>query len=270
MLFRLLGASLVRRFRQLALIATAIAVAAATVATLATFSRRAEASLDRDLRAFGPNITVRSQVGAPHAMAAEEVARIRELAGVENVTQASGSQLGVRADPTQVRAVAAAIEAAIPGVEARPLLRVTESDRAVAQRVSRVLAVIAILAFVSALVAVGSATTALVGERRSEIALLFALGCTTERAAGLFAAELFSVAAISALVGEGVGLVAAQGLSSRILGAGAVVHGSQNLTQLGVGFAAAVAVAVATVALALAVSLGRIAAVDPARVLKGE
>ncbi len=275
MLFRLLSASLIRRFRQLALIAVAITVAAATVSTLATFSRRAEASLSVDLQAFGPNLTVRPQVGAPNALSEDAVARIRRLGGVLAVEKtAAANTLGVRAEPAQVSRVAAAIENAVAGVEARPLLRVAESDAAVARRVSRVLAVIAVLALASALVAVGSATTALVGERRSEIALLFALGCTTERAVRLFAAELLTVAAIAALLGQTLGLLAANVLSARILGGGAASLGitpfGAGLATSGAGFAAAVGVAVATVGLALAVSFGRIAAVDPARVLKGE
>lgn len=269
MLFRLLTASLVRRFRQLALIAVAITVAAATVSTLATFSQRAEASLTADLEAFGPNLTVRPQVGAPNAMSPEAIERIRRLDGVLAVSEPSESgapALGVRAEPARIREVGVAIESAVAGVEARPRLRITESDAAVAHRVSRVLGVIAILALASALVAVGSATTALVGERRHEIALLFALGCTTERAIRLFAAELLTVAALAAVFGQGLGLWASQGLAARILGAAA----ANGFEHFGAGFAAAIAVAVATVGLALAVSFGRIAAVDPARVLKGE
>jgi len=79
---RLIWASLTRRFRQLALIALAVALAAGTVATLAGFARRAEEGLGDELAAFGPNLVVRPQVGGPETLAAEEAERIRRLAGV--------------------------------------------------------------------------------------------------------------------------------------------------------------------------------------------
>lgn len=79
---RLIWASLTRRFRQLALIALAVALAAGTVATLAGFARRADEGLGDELAAFGPNLVVRPQVGGPQTLAADEAERIRRLPGV--------------------------------------------------------------------------------------------------------------------------------------------------------------------------------------------
>lgn len=79
---RLVWASLTRRFRQLALIALAVALAAGTVATLAGFSGRASEGLEDELAAFGPNLVVRPQVAGPPTLLAAEADRIRELPGV--------------------------------------------------------------------------------------------------------------------------------------------------------------------------------------------
>lgn len=83
MILRLLAASLRHRFRQLLLIMVAVAVAAATVSTLAGFSLRVERGLAANLAAFGPNLTVRPQVGGAERLAGGEVERVREVPGVE-------------------------------------------------------------------------------------------------------------------------------------------------------------------------------------------
>lgn len=82
MIGRLLFASLRHRGRQLALIALAVLFAAAGAALLGAFSSRLEQRLTRDLAAFGPNVLVRPEPGAP-LLPAREIAAVRALAGVE-------------------------------------------------------------------------------------------------------------------------------------------------------------------------------------------
>ncbi len=82
MMLRLFGASLRRRPPQLALVALAVFVAATTWAALAGFSARSRARLAADLRAFGPNLVVRPQVGAP-LLPVGEVGRVAGLPAVE-------------------------------------------------------------------------------------------------------------------------------------------------------------------------------------------
>ncbi len=86
MVFRMVLASLRRRFRQLALILAAVTVAVATVATLAGFSSRAEKQMGTSLAAFGHNLTVRPQVGGPAAIHPDALARVREIPGVQTAT----------------------------------------------------------------------------------------------------------------------------------------------------------------------------------------
>jgi len=267
MIGRLVLASLRRRFRQLGLILAAVTVAAAMVTALAGFSGRAQERLGESLSAFGPNLLVRPQVGGPARISEAAVARVREVPGVR---QARGGisqgvdRIEVRAAPARLAEVAAAIEERLEGVEAKPLLKVSESDARLTRRLTLVLAAVSAVAFVLALLAVGAATTALVGERRAEIGLLMALGFTGRRVAGLFAAELLAAAVLAGLAGVLLGEAAASGLAHRLLGA----HASLSLTWS--GCAASALVSVLVVGASMTVALRRVERLDPARVLRGE
>jgi hypothetical protein len=279
MIVRLVLASLRRRFRQLALILAAVTVAAATVSTLAGFSVRTQARLGESLAAFGPNLNVRSQVGGPDLLTPEALARVREVPGVQRATGVPAAvparsrgtadartfdRIEVRAEPGRLDRVAQAIEARVEGVEARPLLKVSESDARLTRRLTLVLAAVSGVSLLLALISVGAATTALLGERRAEIGLLLALGYTGRRVGGFLAAELLVAALLAGALGEILGELAAGGLASRLLGPGA----GPSVTWG--GFAAAALAAVLVVGSAMGVALRRVERLDPARVLRGE
>src|SRR5690349_22455783 len=160
MIARIVSASLRRRFRQLALILAAVTVAAATVAALAGFSARTQDRLGESLAAFGPNLTVRPQVGGPVNLPVDMVERVREVPGVRtasgvrntgDVVPASGDgaqkllwvdRIEVRAEPGKLDEVASAIESRVEGVEAVPLRRVSESDALLTKRLTLLLAAV--------------------------------------------------------------------------------------------------------------------------------
>ncbi len=265
MILRVVLASLRRRFRQLALILTAVAVAAATVSTLAAFSARTHARLGDSLSAFGPNLTVRPQVGGLAEVPAEAVTRIRRVAGVQSAVAVARDRVDVRAEPERLGEVAQAIEERVEGIEAAPLLRVSESDARLTRRLTRVLMAVSAVSLILALISVAAATTALLGERRTEVGLLLALGYTGRRVGVFLAAELLVAALLAGMVGEVLGELAAGGLASRLLGAE-----SLGLSVTWSGFAAAAAAAVLVVGSSLGMALRRIQRLDPARVLRGE
>ena len=275
MIVHLVLASLRRRFRQLALIATAVGVAAGTVSTLAGFSSRVEARLGESLAAFGPNVLVRPQVGGPARLPAAELSRVKVVPGVRsaNGIPANGTagegfeRIEVRADPESLPTVTRAIEARVAGVEAGPNRRASESDARLTRRLTLVLVSVSLVSLTLALLSVGAATTALVGERRSEIGLFLALGFTVRRVGGLFAAELLATALLAATVGEILGELAARGMAARLLGTVSAA-GGPVLTGSGLGAAAGVAVLV--VGTAMTVALKRVERLDAARVLKGD
>lgn len=281
MIFRMVLASLRRRFRQLALILAAVTVAAATVATLAGFSTRAQERLGASLAAFGPNLTVRPQVGGPAAIPPDALARVRRVPGVQaadGVTPAVPASLGpqaglglerieVRADPARLLEIARGIESRVEGVEAVPLLRVSESDARLTRRLTLVLAIVSAVSLLLALLSVGAATTALIGERRVEIGLLLALGYTGRRVGTFLAAELLAAAVLAGVLGELLGELAAGGLARRMFG-GIGGLGGTSLTWG--GFAAAALVALLVVGSSMVVALRRVERLDAARVLRGE
>jgi len=265
MLLRLVLASLRRRFRQLALILAAVTVAAATVATLAGFSSRAERRMGESLAAFGPNLTVRPQVGAAAVLSAGIVDRLRQVPGVRSAEPTPAlDRVEVRADPGRLEEVARAIESRVEGVEAVPLRRVSQSDARLTRRLTLVLVAVIAVSFLLALRSVGAATAALVGERRTEIGLLLALGYTGRRVGGFLAAELLAAAVLAGALGEILGELAAGGLARRVLGAGG------GISMTWGGFAAAALVAVLVVGTSMLMALRRVERLDAARVLRGE
>ncbi len=265
MLLRLVLASLRRRFRQLALILAAVTVAAATVATLAGFSSRAGQRMGESLAAFGPNLTVRPQVGGPASLPASVVERLRRIPGVRSAAPSPAlDRVEVRADPGRLDEVARAIEARVEGVEAVPLRRVSQSDARLTRRLTLVLVAVSAVSFLLALLSVGAATAALVGERRAEIGLLLALGYTGRRVGGFLAAELLAAAVLAGAVGEIVGELAAGGLAHRVLGTGG------GISMTWGGFAAAALVAVLVVGSSMLMALRGVERLDAARVLRGE
>lgn len=272
MMLRLLAASLRRRGAQLLLVGLSVAVAAATVAALVGFLVRSGGGFGEELAAFGPNLTVRPQVGGALELPPGSLAAIRQLAGVESAeaaAAAAGTGLGrieVRARPDRLEGVAAEIEARLPGAEARPLLRVSRSERDLVRRVSWLLGAAALVACLLALVSVGAVTTALVVERRREVGLLAALGFSGRRISTLFAAELLAAALAAAVVGHLAGEAAAGRLATGVLG----LAGSASASSVGSSLPAAALAAVAVVAAALAVALRRVGSIEPAAVLRGE
>ncbi len=269
MILRLVLASLRRRFRQLALILAAVTVAAATVATLAGFSSRAERRLGESLAAFGPNLTVRPQVGGPARLSATALERVRSVPGVQSASYSPSPEPGLdrieaRADPNRLEAVARGIESRVEGVEAVALRRVSQSDASLTRRLTLVLAAVSAVSFLLALLSVGTATTALVGERRVEIGLMLALGYTGRRVGTFLAVELLAAAVLAGAVGEILGELAAGGLARRMLGTGG------GISMTWGGFAASAFVAVLVVGSSMLVALRRVERLDAARVLRGE
>jgi len=372
---------LTRRFRQLALIFVAVGVAAATVTTMADFSLHARRALAHGLAAFGPNLVVRPEVGAPPRLPASALASVRVVDGVARAAgvseeslssdgpaqaalgSASGGrengagtgglavvavtsqwpllhttwalegswpesgqvvvgtavseahlrtvlarhravvsgrlttgdrldgalivpwsdreswgfpsgfqQLEVRTTAAlatsrgAVRAVAAAIERQVPGVEAQAVLKVSRSDADLSSRVTLLLAAVSLVTLMLSGLAVMTATSALVGERRAEFALWFALGAESRRVSRVLALELLAASLLAATSGAFAGLLTGAELSRRLLALNAALSWSTT----GVALATAAGVALLVVSAAMVVALRRIRRLEPATILAGE
>jgi putative ABC transport system permease protein len=114
--------------------------------------------------------------------------------------------------------IAYELERAVPGSEARVIRRVADSEGTILRRISGLMAVIAVLAALGSALAVTSALSTSVLERRSEIGLLKALGAGNPRVVALFLAEAVLFGVAGGLLGAGLGALMARFISSSVFG----------------------------------------------------
>lgn len=190
------------------------------------------------------------------------VVRLEDLARARGAEPAV-ERIEVRAAPGRLEATARAIEARLAGVEARPLARVTATDARVTRNLQLLMAGIGAICLLLALVTVGSATLALLEERRREMALFLALGYTGRWVQGLLSAELGLVGLASVLAGGLLGEAAAA-LLARVLLGGELAFGLSLPGLAAGGLAVAVVVAAAA-----ALVRRRVERLDAAVVLQG-
>ncbi len=108
--------------------------------------------------------------------------------------------------------IAHELQRAWPGTEATPVRRIAETEGRVLGRIGGLMALIAVIATVSAALAVASALTTSVLERRREIGLFKALGSGTSGILTLFLAE----AGVIGCIGGAAGALIGAGLSASI------------------------------------------------------
>jgi len=115
--------------------------------------------------------------------------------------------------------IAYELQRAVPGSEARVIHRVADSDGVILRRISGLMAAIAVLAALGSALAVTSALSTSVLERRSEIGLLKAMGAGNPRVVGLFLAEAVVFGVTGGLLGAGLGALMARFISTSVFGA---------------------------------------------------
>lgn len=115
--------------------------------------------------------------------------------------------------------IAYELQRAVPGSEARVIHRVADSDGIILRRISGLMAAIAVLATLGSALAVTSALSTSVLERRSEIGLLKAMGAGNPRVIGLFLAEAAVFGVSGGLLGAGLGALMARFISTSVFGA---------------------------------------------------
>ncbi len=175
-------------------------------------------------------------------------------------------RIEVRAEAGRLEETARAIEARVAGAEARPLARVTATEAAMAKKLQLLMIGVGAVCLLLALATVGSATLALLEERRQEMALFLALGYTGRWVQGLLTAELAIVGLVSVVAGALLGEAAASALARVLLGD--VGTGPLFRPSLA-GLAAGCLAVAAVVALAAALVRSRVERLDPAPVLQG-
>ncbi len=161
-----------------------------------------------------------------------------------------------------ISSIAHQVQQVLPGVEARPIRRVAESEGRILTRVSGLMWLVTLAALAAAVLAVGATSATTVLERRAEVGLMKALGASNALVGAFFLAEQV----LLALVGGGAGYALGIGLA-RLLGESVFgIPPTQRLILLPVILALAAGVAL----LGSLVPLRRVARLAPAPVLRGE
>lgn len=170
--------------------------------------------------------------------------------------------LSVTVDGAAADSLAAAIGAAAPGVEARPVRKISESDGLILEKIDGLMAVVAAFILVMTTLCVNATLTAMVSERAPEIGLEKALGAGDRAIVAQFVGETVVIGIAGTLVGVMLGFGLAQVLGQAVFGGW-------------VGFRVAVipvtlAASLLTALAAAAVPVRRAVRIAPARVLRGE
>lgn len=173
------------------------------------------------------------------------------------------ARIEVRAAVGLLEETARAIEARVAGAEARPLVKVTETEARMVRKLQLLVGGVGAVCLLLALATVGSATLALLEERRREVALFLSLGYTGGWVQGLLTAELALVGLASVAAGALLGEAGAGVLARLLLGEA----GGFRPSAAGLGAGAAAVVLV--MALAAALVRRRVERLDPAPVLQG-
>ncbi len=161
-----------------------------------------------------------------------------------------------------ISSIAHQVQQVLPGVEARPIRRVAESEGRILTRVSGLMWLVTLAALAAAALAVGATSATTVLERRSEVGLMKALGAGNALVGALFLAEQLLLALAGGAAGYALGLGLARLLGESVFG----IPPTHRIILLPVILALAAVVAIA----GSLVPLRRAARLDPAPILRGE
>jgi putative ABC transport system permease protein len=161
-----------------------------------------------------------------------------------------------------VSSIAYSIQQALPGSDVRVIRRVAEGEGSILTHVGTLLWLVTFAALLAAALAVGASSAASVIERRSEIALMKALGAGRGSVGFLLAAEQLLLAVMGGGIGYAIGIVLARVVGEKIFGA--APEPSLLVFVIILGLAAGVTM------LGSAIPLRRAALFQPAPILRGE
>jgi putative ABC transport system permease protein len=161
-----------------------------------------------------------------------------------------------------ISSIAYQIREVLPGVEARAIRRVAESEGHILTRVSGLMWLVTLAALLAATLAVGAASATTVLERSSEVGLMKALGASGWTISFFFMAEQVLIAIVGGIIGFGLGILLARFLGQSVFG----IPPALRLILLPVILVVAALVAL----LGSLLPLRRAARLQPAPILRGE
>lgn len=189
-----------------------------------------------------------------------------DLGDMERMTGEPGyvdvAEISITATSQELNALIATLHGKAPGVEARLVKRVTQSEQTVLTKLQALVYLVALVVLALTMICVATTMMTVVMERRKEIGLKKALGAENKRIAREFLAEGLILGVTGGLVGVVCGLAFAQIISVNVFHRW--IHLELYLIPLTVIVSAAVTV------LACLIPVRRAVAVEPALVLRGE
>jgi putative ABC transport system permease protein len=115
-----------------------------------------------------------------------------------------------------VERLAADISQTLPGINAKPIRKIAESESHVLQTVTLLMTVVAAFTVVVAALCLGTTMTALIVEREQEVGIMKAIGAENRHIARLVAVELALLGLSGGLVGYWAGVFFAQVISKNV------------------------------------------------------
>ena len=171
-------------------------------------------------------------------------------------------ELSIQGDSKQLSAIVDEINEKVPGISARLVKRVTQSETTVLSKLQGLVLLVTVVVLALTMICVATTMTAVVAERRKEIGLRKALGASN---AGI----------IREFMGEALVLGAAGGLIGAVLGFGFAQIVSMNVFNSPINFVpwllpVTILASMAVTGLACLIPIRSATQIDPALVLKGE
>ena len=187
------------------------------------------------------------------------------LPTVQNLAAVKGrieiEQLRVSGPPPRIEAYAAALAAAVPEYDVRPIRAVTEAEGNLLARTRLLIVSMVALILVLTALSVLATMAALAMERREDVGLMKALGGSISRIVALFLAEVGVLGVAGGSIGCVAGLALSRWMGERVFGA--------SIAPRWETFPLTIAL-MAAVALAGALPLRLLGRVKPAVILRGE
>ncbi|HUO35437.1 MAG TPA: ABC transporter permease [Candidatus Acidoferrum sp.] len=171
------------------------------------------------------------------------------------------AQLSVSPNPSEISAVVAGLQAALPALQVSPIRQVAEAQGELLHRIH--LLVISMVALILVLTALCILATmaALAMERRVDVGLMKALGGSITRVMAFFVAEVALLAAAGGLLGWVSGIGLSEWMGRRVFGAAISPHWQILPATISL---------VIAVAIAGAMPLRALGRVKPAVILRGD
>ena len=185
---------------------------------------------------------------------------LEELTGISG--QIDIAELSVSAKSDKLKEYADKISANVPGVSARLVKRVTESESTVLTKLQALVLLVTVVVLALTMICVATTMTAVVTERRREIGLRKAIGASNGGIIAEFMGEGIMLGAIGGTIGVVLGFIFAQQVSINVF--------SSSISFMPLLIPITILVSVAVTGISCLLPIRSATQVDPALVLKGE